>query len=159
MWSQRSSFDCLRNQGSVPLSAWSTATVRSTAPGLRGSHFGAGLQTRTRGHTAPETGTRKTSATAPAKIPEDHRCPLPPSERLYCDYIQRVGLPGSESRPRGQSQGGEVLEIKAFDRSQTETRHNLPSPFTIHQGFHPNPALLGNDQTWRRTPDQDEGIA
>jgi hypothetical protein len=28
-----------------------------------------------------------------AKIPEDHRCPLPPSERLYCDYIQRVGLP------------------------------------------------------------------
>jgi len=32
-----------------------------------------------------------------AKFPEDHRCPLPHSERLYCDYIQRVGLPGNKA--------------------------------------------------------------
>jgi hypothetical protein len=43
--------------------------------------------------------------------------------------------------------------------SEVETRHNPPSPFTIHQGLHPNPALLGNNETWRLIPDQDEGIA
>ncbi|SPE24913.1 hypothetical protein SBA5_470034 [Candidatus Sulfotelmatomonas gaucii] len=50
-------------------------------------------------------------------------------------------------------------ESGGFPGSAAETRHNLPSPFTIDQGFHPNPALLGNDKTWRPTPDQDEGIA
>ena len=52
-----------------------------------------------------------------------------------------------------------VLMGKVFTSLMGETRHNPPSPFTIHQGLHPNPALLGNDETWRLIPDQDEGIA
>jgi len=46
-----------------------------------------------------------------------------------------------------------------FGEGYPETMHNKPSPFTMQQGPIPNPALLRKQHTWRRTPDQDEGIA
>lgn len=39
-----------------------------------------------------------------------------------------------------------------------ETRHNQPSAFTMQQGPIPTQLCCGT-HTWRRTPDQDEGIA
>ena len=119
MWSQRSSFDCLRNQGSVPLSAWSTASVRSTAPGLRGSHFGAGLETRTRGHTALETGTRKILRDRPGKISRRPSLPITTLGTSILRLHPESGFAGQRSRPRGQGEGGEVLESRLLpDPSQ-----------------------------------------
>jgi hypothetical protein len=80
-----------------------------------------------------------------AKIPGNFRCPYPRSQRLYCDCIQRVGLPIYGTRPERGS-GRRSVANRGCCPIHQETRHNLPWPFTIHQGFHPNPALLGNDQ-------------
>jgi len=57
------------------------------------------------------------------------------------------------------NEAAQSSKMRDFALFEVETRHNRPSPFTIHQGFHPNPALLRDDQTWRRTTNEDEGIA
>jgi hypothetical protein len=81
--------------------------------------------------------------------------PTPRASKLQPRAHGAKLLPGPE---RGLPKPWRLRKALVFAQSRAETRHNLPSAFTMHQGPVPTQLCCGTSKLGGK-PDQDEGIA